>query len=304
MTTMAPKKKTFPWKLHAMLDMADQKGFREIVSWLPDGKGFKVHDPAAFVEKIMPTFFHQSKYKSFQRQLNLWSFERLSAGPDKGGYSHPNFFIRDKRCKIYNMQRQKIKGILSTKIKRKVERIKKKVERIADAANTNTTSIEKRGKESSDVASVISQGSSTDNNSDASSIKSGSDGENCVVSPPTFLTTPISGNKISSLPAFEIEAKDCPQTGDCMDFEGRTYYFIDEEEIENTSNTICNTTLLRNPPPRLPVGGFPLPSLAPMLRMIPSHTYLSTANMMSEISRRRVTVEVFTDIRRQVKNIV
>ena len=68
MTTVTPKKKTFPWKLHAMLEMADQKGFREIVSWLPDGNGFKVHDPAVFVEKIMPTFFHQSKYKSFQRQ--------------------------------------------------------------------------------------------------------------------------------------------------------------------------------------------------------------------------------------------
>ena len=202
------------------------------------------------------------------------------------------------------MQRQKIKGILSPKIKRKAKTIKKKVEIIADAANATTTSIERRGKESSDVASVISQGSSADNNSDASSIKSGSDGENFFMSPPKFLTTPLPDNNISSLPAFEIEAEDCPQTGDCMDFEGRTYYFIDEEEIENTSNTICNTTQLRNSPPRLPVGGFPLPSLSPMLRMIPSHTYLSTANMMSEISRRRVNVEVFTDIRRQVKNIV
>ena len=62
------KTKTFPWKLHKMLELADQEGFDNIVSWLPDGRSFKVHDPSEFVEQIMPNFFLQSKYKSFQRQ--------------------------------------------------------------------------------------------------------------------------------------------------------------------------------------------------------------------------------------------
>ena len=62
------KTKTFPWKLHEMLELAEEEGFGGIVSWLPDGKSFKVYNPNIFVQKIMPNFFQQSKYKSFQRQ--------------------------------------------------------------------------------------------------------------------------------------------------------------------------------------------------------------------------------------------
>lgn len=62
------KTKTFPWKLHEMLELAEQEGYEKIVSWLPDGRSFKVYTPNEFVQKIMPNFFLQSKYKSFQRQ--------------------------------------------------------------------------------------------------------------------------------------------------------------------------------------------------------------------------------------------
>lgn len=62
------KSKTFPWTLHAMLELAEKENFDGVVSWLPDGKSFKVYDPSAFVKDIMPNFFQQSKYKSFQRQ--------------------------------------------------------------------------------------------------------------------------------------------------------------------------------------------------------------------------------------------
>jgi hypothetical protein len=51
-----------------MLELATDEGFEGIVSWLPDGKSFKVYDAKSFVLKVMPEFFHQSKYKSFQRQ--------------------------------------------------------------------------------------------------------------------------------------------------------------------------------------------------------------------------------------------
>jgi len=68
------KTKTFPWKLHEMLELADQEGYDNIVSWLPDGRSFKVYAPNDFVHKIMPNFFLQSKYKSFQRQCKLNQF--------------------------------------------------------------------------------------------------------------------------------------------------------------------------------------------------------------------------------------
>ena len=45
------------------------------VSWQPGNKCFRVHDPNQFVSTVMPRFFKQTKYKSFQRQLV--SFSRL-----------------------------------------------------------------------------------------------------------------------------------------------------------------------------------------------------------------------------------
>ena len=88
----------FPWKLHDMLQTVERDGQDDVVSWLPDGKSFKVHDTNTFVNEIMPKHFKQTKYKSFQRQLNLWGFKRItkSNGPDKGAYSHPQFLKGQK----------------------------------------------------------------------------------------------------------------------------------------------------------------------------------------------------------------
>ena len=70
----------FPWKLHIMLEAIHKEGDTNIVSWLSHGKAFIVHKPKDFVNEIMPKFFNQSKYASFQRQLNLYGFQRLLAG--------------------------------------------------------------------------------------------------------------------------------------------------------------------------------------------------------------------------------
>ena len=97
----------FPWKLHDMLQTVEREGQDSIVSWLPDGKAFKVHDSTTFVNDIMPRHFKQTKYKSFQRQLNLWGFKRItkSTGPDKGAYSHPQF-LRGQKSLCRHLCRQ------------------------------------------------------------------------------------------------------------------------------------------------------------------------------------------------------
>lgn len=100
----------FPWKLHEMLEAADVQGFDSVVSWLPDNNSFKVHNQQAFVSQVMPRFFKQSMYKSFQRQLNMWGFDRLTtAGPGRGGYSHESF-VRGNPSLCRHMKRLKIKG--------------------------------------------------------------------------------------------------------------------------------------------------------------------------------------------------
>lgn len=87
----------------------DKTGDKSIVCWQPHGRAFMVHKPKDFVQEVMPHFFNQTKYASFQRQLNLYGFSRLTHGPDKGAYYH-NCFIRGKRHLCKGMIRQKIKG--------------------------------------------------------------------------------------------------------------------------------------------------------------------------------------------------
>jgi hypothetical protein len=101
--------KSFPWKLHEMLDDLENHGVAHIACWIPDG-GFKVLDKDFFVNRIMPRYFGTTKYRSFQRQLNMWDFERiLGGGPDAGGYKHTSF-VRGQNALCYNMKRTKIKG--------------------------------------------------------------------------------------------------------------------------------------------------------------------------------------------------
>jgi hypothetical protein len=91
---------SFPCKLFGMLEDADEKEFLHIVSWNADGNGFMVHDPAAFLKTIIPQYFNQTKYKSFQRQLSLYGFTRIAAGRRKGLRFHPNFARGSKQlCK-------------------------------------------------------------------------------------------------------------------------------------------------------------------------------------------------------------
>ena len=58
----------FPYRLYEMLDECEHQNKSHIVSWLPDGKAFKVHQVPVFVDLILPSYFRQSKYKSYQRQ--------------------------------------------------------------------------------------------------------------------------------------------------------------------------------------------------------------------------------------------
>jgi hypothetical protein len=107
----------FPWKLHRILDDAESKGYSDIVSWVPSENGFKVHKTKDFDEEIMPKYFDKTKYKSFQRQLNMWGFDRVGSGTFKGAYLHP-YFIRGKPEQCHFMERTKIKGIYSKKLRK------------------------------------------------------------------------------------------------------------------------------------------------------------------------------------------
>lgn len=73
----ASKEPPFPVKLHKMLGSPE---FRDIIAWLPHGRAWRVLQPKALEEKVIPLFFRHTRYSSFTRQVNGWGFRRVSVG--------------------------------------------------------------------------------------------------------------------------------------------------------------------------------------------------------------------------------
>jgi hypothetical protein len=73
----------FPYRLYGLLEEAQKTGFQDIISWLPCGTAFKVHDADAFEDYIIPSRFDMTKYKSFQRQLNLYSIKQRRGSDER-----------------------------------------------------------------------------------------------------------------------------------------------------------------------------------------------------------------------------
>lgn len=110
---------TFPNKLHYMLDHGLEESERDVIAWQPHGRAFLVLDQRRFVTELLPNWFRQNKYQSFQvgrasggrtndwavhvykspvaltlllalliqqRQLNSYGFQRITQGRDKVGW--------------------------------------------------------------------------------------------------------------------------------------------------------------------------------------------------------------------------
>mmetsp|Transcript_20417 Transcript_20417/g.33366 ORF Transcript_20417/g.33366 Transcript_20417/m.33366 type:complete len:610 (-) Transcript_20417:63-1892(-) len=109
-----PRKKTggvsqpFPDKLMSMLDR-ETANHPDVVTWCPHGRAFIVRKPKVFTAEVMINYFRQSKLTSFQRQLNLYGFRRITQGLDAGAYYH-ELFLRGRPDLTSNMVRQKVKG--------------------------------------------------------------------------------------------------------------------------------------------------------------------------------------------------
>lgn len=108
----------FPGKLHDMMEYVERHGMEQTISWTPDGNGIIVHKPEDLL-KILPMFFGQTKYRSFQRQLNMWHFERILDGPDKGAFVHP-YFVRGNKPLCAYMTRHDFENKVQPSISRSI----------------------------------------------------------------------------------------------------------------------------------------------------------------------------------------
>ena len=74
-------KEQFPIKLYTILELARSGNLgtcsdENVITWLPHGRGFKLNDEDKFMTIIAPSFFKQTKIRSFTRQLNMWGFKK------------------------------------------------------------------------------------------------------------------------------------------------------------------------------------------------------------------------------------
>ena len=100
----------FPTVLHNMMEQSDAKGYSNIVSWQSHGRAFLIHKPKTFLADVLPLFFKHSKLSSFQRQLSLYGFTRLTHyGPDRGAYYH-QCFLRGRFFLTSHIARTRVKG--------------------------------------------------------------------------------------------------------------------------------------------------------------------------------------------------
>jgi HSF-type DNA-binding len=75
---VSPKRSPFPQALHKLLDDASINGFDDIISWDSHGRSFRIQDPPRFVEEVMPKYFNQSRYPSFQVRFFFFSSSSFS----------------------------------------------------------------------------------------------------------------------------------------------------------------------------------------------------------------------------------
>ena len=68
-----------------LMDVLSDESLSDIISWLPNGKGFVIKDKKRFADEILSKYFKKSKFTSFTRKLNRWNFVRVTRGPETGG---------------------------------------------------------------------------------------------------------------------------------------------------------------------------------------------------------------------------
>lgn len=113
----------FPLKLHSLLEQVDRDGHGHIVTWQPHGRCFIIRKPEEFLNFILPNYYYSRnvegdttrkgpmKLRSFERQLNLYGFRKLTSkrGGDHGAYYHPKF-LKGKSFLARTMERTRIKN--------------------------------------------------------------------------------------------------------------------------------------------------------------------------------------------------
>ena len=98
----------FPARLHHLLTMSEnnegENNISTIISWLPHGKSWIVHDKREFARVLLRSHFNLSRFETFSYHLLAWGFKRVKDGPEVNSY-HNEKFIRGKPRLVESMKR-------------------------------------------------------------------------------------------------------------------------------------------------------------------------------------------------------
>jgi HSF-type DNA-binding len=206
-------------------------------------------------------FFSQTKYASFQRQLNLYGFSRKKAETSMSCYYHP-CFLREDPDLVRNMVRCKIKGTGKNRQGPK----KKSARRSAPAASPPPilTPVREENSSSSDAESVDS---TTPESQD---------------SKPSF-DLPFAG---SSFPFYNVDVMSNDQTDMEMGcFEGSTFHLLEPDPIaciDHDTAPVCHALMAQAP--IFPHSSFHADGGMPRLKLQPrssSHYGATSMDFMS-----------------------
>jgi hypothetical protein len=144
----------------------------EIISWEEMGKGFKIYEPIAFNEIILPRYAkRQTRYRSFQRQLNIYGFKMNK----KSGIYHHEFFTRGDVHSLKNIRPAPNKNYIKNNFRKTSENTYKssssssnKVTPATSSSSSSTVAVEQRrvrersivSSEEDDASSSFSSSSS------------------------------------------------------------------------------------------------------------------------------------------------
>jgi HSF-type DNA-binding len=86
----------FPAKLHTMIEATSASDDQaNIIRWQPHGRAFKFFDRDRLVSDVLPLYLNkQKKFSSFQRQLNMYGFHKLTGDHDDHGAYYHELFLR------------------------------------------------------------------------------------------------------------------------------------------------------------------------------------------------------------------
>lgn len=88
------RKGIFPITLFKLLENSEASGCSSVISWLPHGRAFQIHNEMLFEKHVLKAkkYFRQSKCNSFKRQLHYYGFKKIKSGfSDYGAYFHESF---------------------------------------------------------------------------------------------------------------------------------------------------------------------------------------------------------------------